>query len=79
MAGQFSLHIWISLLAGVVLAFPWILYQMWRFISPGLSNKEQGYSVLFVTVSSLLLFAGRIVWLLPDCAIEFAFLGGTMC
>lgn len=75
MAGQFSLHIWISLLAGVVLAFPWILYQMWRFISPGLSNKEQGYSVLFVTVSSLLLFAGALFGYYLIVPLSLRFLG----
>ena len=75
MAGQFSLHIWISLLAGVVLAFPWILYQMWRFISPGLSSKEQGYSVLFVTVSSLLLFAGALFGYYLIVPLSLRFLG----
>ena len=75
MAGQFSLHIWISLLAGVVLAFPWILYQMWRFISPGLSSKEHGYSVLFVTVSSLLLFAGALFGYYLIVPLSLRFLG----
>jgi sec-independent protein translocase protein TatC len=63
------------LLAGVVLAFPWILYQMWRFISPGLSSKEQGYSVLFVTVSSLLLFAGALFGYYLIVPLSLRFLG----
>lgn len=75
MAGQFSLHIWISLMAGVVLAFPWILVQMWRFISPGLSSKEQGYSVLFVSLSSLLLFAGALFGYFLIVPLSLRFLG----
>ena len=36
MAGQFSAHIWTSIWAGVILAFPYVLYEVWKFISPAL-------------------------------------------
>ena len=36
MAGQFSAHIWTSIWAGVILGFPYILWELWKFISPGL-------------------------------------------
>ena len=39
MAGQFSAHMWTSIYAGIIVAFPYILYEFWRFISPGLKEK----------------------------------------
>ncbi|HAV54423.1 MAG TPA: twin-arginine translocase subunit TatC, partial [Aequorivita sp.] len=41
MAGQFSAHMWTSIYAGIIIAFPYILYEFWRFISPGLKEKER--------------------------------------
>lgn len=41
MAGQFSAHIMVSLIVGVVLAFPYLIWEMWRFISPALYTKER--------------------------------------
>lgn len=58
MSGQFSEHIFISFISGVVLAFPYILWELWRFISPALSKKETRYARGLVFFSSLLFFAG---------------------
>jgi sec-independent protein translocase protein TatC len=41
MAGQFSAHLWTSILAGFILAFPYIIFEFWKFISPGLYEKER--------------------------------------
>ena len=41
MAGQFSAHIWTSIWAGFIVGFPYVLYEMWKFISPGLYEKER--------------------------------------
>ncbi len=57
-AGQFSAHIWTSIYAGFILAFPYVLYQMWHFISPGLKENERKSSRGFLIVSSLLFFIG---------------------
>lgn len=46
----------ISLLAGFFLALPFILYQVWIFVAPGLYRREKKYLAL-VVLSSLLLFA----------------------
>ncbi len=58
MAGQFSAHIWTSIWAGFILGFPYILYEMWKFISPGLYEKERRNSRGFILVASLLFFLG---------------------
>ena len=41
MAGQFSAHLWTSILAGFILAFPYIIFEFWKFISPGLYENER--------------------------------------
>ena len=58
MAEQFSVHIWTSITVGIVVAFPYILWEFWRFISPGLYKKERRNAVWFIIISSILFFAG---------------------
>lgn len=58
MAGQFSAHIWTSIWAGVILAFPYIIYELWRFISPGLYENERSVARGFIIIASLLFFMG---------------------
>ena len=41
MAGQFTSHIMVSLIAGFIIAFPYIVFEMWRFIKPGLHVTER--------------------------------------
>jgi sec-independent protein translocase protein TatC len=68
----FSARMRICLYGGVVLALPVILWQIWRFIVPALSNKEKRYAVPFI-VSSVVLFAvgcSLAYWTL-DKALEF--------
>lgn len=58
MAGQFSADIWTSIFAGFVIAFPYVIYQFWKFISPGLHENERKHSRGFIIVSSLLFLMG---------------------
>jgi sec-independent protein translocase protein TatC len=57
-AGQFSAHIWTSIYAGFVIGFPYVLYQLWSFISPGLKAKERKNSRGFIIIASILFFIG---------------------
>jgi len=57
-AEAFSLHIQIALIAGVVISSPYIMYQVWRFIAPGLYANEKKFAIPFVVLSSLGLVAG---------------------
>lgn len=58
MAGQFSMHIMVSLVAGIIVAFPYVFYQFWRFIVPALYPKEKNVARGAVAVSSLLFLLG---------------------
>lgn len=51
----------IGLFVGLALALPVILYQLWRFITPGLTSRERRLGIPFVLVS-LVLFAGGTVF-----------------
>ncbi|MEX2349857.1 MAG: twin-arginine translocase subunit TatC [Flavobacteriaceae bacterium] len=58
MGGQFSAHVWTSITAGFVVAFPYIIYEFWKFISPGMMSNERSTARGFIFVSSLLFFMG---------------------
>ena len=58
MGGQFNAAIWTSIIVGVVVAFPYVIYEFWKFISPGLYEKERKNSRGFIIISSLLFFLG---------------------
>ena len=58
MAGQFSADIWTSILAGFIIAFPYVIYQLWKFISPGMHPNEQKHSKGFIIICSFLFFIG---------------------
>ena len=51
----------VSLLSGVILSMPVILYQFWKFIEPGLTSSERRYVFIFLP-STLLLFALGILF-----------------
>lgn len=40
LAGQFRYHLLISIIAGIIVAFPFIVWQLWLFIKPALKEKE---------------------------------------
>jgi len=50
--------IWSSLILGVIVAFPYILWEIWRFISPGLTENEIKRSRGFILIASILFFIG---------------------
>lgn len=54
----FSLYITVSLISGAVIAAPYIMYQVWMFIAPGLYSNEKRLAIPFVLFSTLGFLAG---------------------
>ncbi len=48
----FALYIRLSLIAGTVIAAPAIMYQVWKFIAPGLYSNEKKFAIPFVVLST---------------------------
>lgn len=58
MTGQFVMHITASLVLGLVIAFPYVAWEIWRFVKPGLLKNERRYARGAVFFISLLFFMG---------------------
>ena len=58
MSGQFTTHITISLIAGVIMAFPYIFWEFWSFFRPALYEKERKHARGAVTAASSLFIIG---------------------
>ncbi|MFJ6987055.1 MULTISPECIES: twin-arginine translocase subunit TatC [unclassified Streptomyces] len=76
----FTLALTVSLSAGVVLATPVWLYQLWAFVAPGLHRSEKKYSLGFVAAGFPLFLMGAYFayWSLPKMAsvmLEFSIIG----
>jgi sec-independent protein translocase protein TatC len=75
MAGQFSADIWTAIWAGIIIAFPYILFEMWKFISPGLYEKERKNSRGFIFIASFLFFLGVLFGYYIVAPLSINFLG----
>jgi sec-independent protein translocase protein TatC len=58
MSGQFLTHMYISIVAGFIFAFPYILWEIWRFVRPAMYEKEKKYSRGGVFISTVLFLLG---------------------
>ena len=56
--GQFSYAIMMSIMGGIVLSFPFLFYQIWAFVKPGLKQNEKGVARGIVFYVSILFFIG---------------------
>lgn len=75
MAEQFSVHIWTSITVGFIVAFPYIVWEFWRFISPGLYDKERKGARTFIVISSFLFFLGVLFGYYVVTPLSVNFLG----
>lgn len=58
MSGQFMTHFWTSVIVGLIIASPYVIYEIWRFIKPALYEKERKYSTGAVFYMSVLFILG---------------------
>ena len=73
-SAQFFVHLKIALLSGVVVAFPYIIYELWRFIRPALYDNERKAASRAFGMSSFLFYLGAAVGyfiVLPVCLVFF--------
>jgi sec-independent protein translocase protein TatC len=60
MSGQFMVHLYISMMAALVVAFPYLLWEIWSFVRPALLPKEKKYSRGLVIYSTILFILGML-------------------
>jgi sec-independent protein translocase protein TatC len=60
MSGQFLTHMYISIVTGFILSFPYVLWEIWRFVKPAMHENERRYSRGGVFISSLLFTLGLL-------------------
>jgi sec-independent protein translocase protein TatC len=58
MEGQVDMLVWVCIAGGFILGFPYILWEVWKFISPALYPKERKSAKVFISISSILFFLG---------------------
>ena len=74
----FSVRIKVSTYAGIALAMPVILWQVWRFVTPGLYPHEKRYAVPFVASAMVLFTLGAAIayWTMPKALAFLTEIGG---
>jgi len=75
MAGQFSAHIWTSITFGFILAFPYIIWEVWKFLKPALYEKERKNAKSFIIITSFLFFVGILFGYYVITPLSINFLG----
>lgn len=58
LAGQFTMHLWVSFIGGLIVGMPYVLWEMWKFIRPALKSSEAKPARGFVLVSTFLFLTG---------------------
>ena len=76
MAGQFTLQIDSSLMIGLVLGIPYLLYEIWLFVKPALHEKEKKAASGFVFYASILFICGVMFGYFVITPISLNFLAG---
>lgn len=75
MSGQFTQHMYVAFVAGIILAFPFILNEAWKFIRPALKKSERRKVRGIVIYSSLLFFLGVLFGYYFLTPVSLSFLG----
>jgi len=73
MSGQFTTHMWVAFLVGLIVAFPYVFWELWRFVKPALRETEVKYSQGAMVVVSFLFLMGVLFgyYLIAPMSIDF--------
>ncbi|MDH5396872.1 MAG: twin-arginine translocase subunit TatC [Cyclobacteriaceae bacterium] len=73
MMGQFMMHVTASFIGGFIISFPYVFFEIWRFISPGLYSNEKNVSKGAVFFVSLLFSIGVLFgyYIVTPVAVNF--------
>jgi len=73
MGSQFNTAIWMGITVGFILGFPFILWELWKFISPALYQNEKKNTKWFIIIASFLFFLGVLFgyYMLAPLSINF--------
>lgn len=78
---KFVAHLKLAVVAGVMFSCPFWLYQVWKFVAPGLYQKEKRYTFGFIISGTVLFFIGILFSYYVALPMAFEFLmtfGGTV-
>ncbi len=75
MVGQFTSHIMVSIIGGIIIAFPYIFYEVWNFVKPGLRQQEIKAVRGVIFAASLLFFTGVLFGYYLIAPLSLQFLG----
>ncbi len=75
MAAQFMTHIWTSVITGLIVASPYVFFEIWRFIKPALYDKERKHSTGAVFYMSVLFVTGVLFGYFLIVPLSVHFLG----
>jgi len=76
LAAQFMIHMQMSFLFGLIVSFPYLLFEIWKFIAPALYDKEKSGFRLAFSLSSVLFYAGVCLSYFLVFPITLRFLAG---
>ncbi len=74
MSGQFTTHLKVSFIAGLIVAFPYIFWEFWRFIKPALYQEEVKHSRGAIFFASILFTVGVLFAYYIICPLSIHFL-----
>ena len=75
LSGQFTMHMWIAFVAGLIMGFPYVFWELWRFVKPGLKENEKKYTTGIVFFTSILFLIGVLFGYYVIAPLSINFLG----
>jgi sec-independent protein translocase protein TatC len=75
LSAQFTTHMWVAFIAGLIVASPYVLWEAWLFIKPALYEKERNYARGIVFYTSALFLTGVLFGYLVITPMSVNFLG----